>query len=88
MVFSFACYLPYSSDGLDTHIYDLSVSSGRLKLKENDVEDRHLVGGTMEDVVTSILKPNVAIRVFSILQYVYLCGFVSLDAGYCSYVLS
>ena len=32
---------------LDTHIFDLSVGSGRLKLKEDDVEDRHLEGSLM-----------------------------------------
>ena len=29
----------------ETHIFNLSMSSGRLELKKNDVEDRHRVGG-------------------------------------------
>lgn len=55
--------------GLGTHIYDLSVGSGRLELKEDDVEDRHRVGGSVEEVViASVQYPRVAICIFSIVQ--------------------
>ena len=71
----------------DTHIYDLSVSSGRLELKEHNVEDRHLVGRRTEDVVvTSIQNSRVATCVFLIVQSVCLSGSVSLNASDCSYV--
>ena len=32
---------------LYTHIYNLSMGSGRLELKEDDVEDRHREGRSM-----------------------------------------
>jgi hypothetical protein len=43
----------------DTHIYDLSMSSGRLELKEDDVEDRHCVCVRVEDVVKPVFGTRV-----------------------------
>lgn len=70
-----------------THIFDLSVGSGRLELKEDDVEDRHCVCVRVEDVVeTSVRNSRVATCAFSIVQCVCVSGSVSLNVSDCSYV--
>lgn len=67
-----------------THIFNLSMGSGRLELKENDVEDRHREGGTM--IGKSFKYLLVAIFIFSNVQYLYIYISVSRMATGCSYV--
>lgn len=67
-----------------THIFDLSMGSGRLELKENDVEDRHREGGTM--IGKSFKYSLVATCILSNVQYLYNFVSGSRMATGCSYV--
>lgn len=67
-----------------THIFNLSMGSGRLELKENDVEDRHGEGGTMNG--KSFKYSLVATCIFSNVQCLYVYVSVSRMATGCSYV--
>jgi hypothetical protein len=64
---------------LGTHIFDLSVSSGRLELKEDDVEDRHRIDRLM--IEKSFWHSLVAMYVFSKVGLLFLCSSVLLNAS-------